>query len=308
MRQAGLLPDQKTAARFADYLFTLGITSKVEPAGDAWAVWVREEGHLERSKHELAEFQANPQDSRYAEVAAAADASRRAEAQQNKRQQQKQVAMRERWNAAASRQTFVTTTLILASVGITLLTRFGDDKGPILQSLYISSAAQPTRTPGGELRWPLGQLVEIRQGEVWRLVTPIFLHFRIGGVPFLHLFFNMYWLYVLGGMLEIRCGSGRLLWLVLALAVASNLGQYLTDGPRFGGMSGVAYGLFGFVWMKSRFDPASGIYIDPGTVFLMMASFVLCYLGTFGNVANTAHGVGLGVGMALGYAPTLVKR
>jgi GlpG protein len=73
-------------------------------------------------------------------------------------------------------------------------------------------------------------------------------------------------------------------------------------------MSGVVYGLFGYAWMKSRFDRGAGIYIDPGTVFMMVAWLVLCYTGTFGSVANTAHSAGLAVGMAIGYFPLLMRR
>ena len=45
--------------------------------------------------------------------------------------------------------------------------------------------------------------------------------------------------------------------LVLVIAALSNLGQYFVSGPNFCGISGVVYGLFGYIWMKGRFDPAS---------------------------------------------------
>ena len=38
---------------------------------------------------------------------------------------------------------------------------------------------------------------DILGGQIWRIITPIFLHFSI-----LHIFFNMYWLYELGGQIE----------------------------------------------------------------------------------------------------------
>ena len=55
----------------------------------------------------------------------------------------------------------------------------------------------------------------------------------------------------------------------------SNVAQYyldvgLEDGglvvqrnPMFGGMSGVLYGLFGYLWMKSRYEPALGLSLNP---------------------------------------------
>ena len=95
--------------------------------------------------------------------------------------------------------------------------------------------------------------------------------------------------------------------MVLAIAVASNLVQYWASGPAFGGMSGVVYGLFGYLWMKSRFDPWSGMHMDQQTVVILIAWFFLCMTGWVGPIANWAHGVGLVVGMAIGYAPTAWK-
>ena len=65
-------------------------------------------------------------------------------------------------------------------------------------------------------------LNDIEHGEIWRLVTPIFLHFGI-----LHLVFNMMAFSALGTMIEIRRGSLRLAVMILVLAVASNVGQFL---------------------------------------------------------------------------------
>ena len=57
MRQAGTLPSKPVSERFATYLLSLGITSKVEPAGVEWAIWVLDENQIPRSKQELDEFQ-----------------------------------------------------------------------------------------------------------------------------------------------------------------------------------------------------------------------------------------------------------
>jgi rhomboid protease GlpG len=93
--------------------------------------------------------------------------------------------------------------------------------------------------------------------------------------------------------------------------VVSNFAQfYITSlyDPRyaygiFGGMSGVLFGLLGYAWMKSRYDPAAEIYVHPNTVLFMMIWLVVCALGLIGHVANWAHSVGLAVGMAIGIAP-----
>ena len=76
----------------------------------------------------------------------------------------------------------------------------------------------------------------------------------------------------MGTAVEERRGPWRFLLLPLVTAVISNLAQYYLDdiswidgglvvkpGPAFGGMSGVLYGLFGYMWMKSRLAPELGL-------------------------------------------------
>ena len=77
--------------------------------------------------------------------------------------------------------------------------------------------------------------------------------------------------------------------------------QYLLSGPSFGGMSGVVYGLLGYIWMQGRFNPASGLSLQPQTVTMMILWFFLCLTGMVGHVANTVHAVGLAGGIAWGF-------
>src|SRR5690606_32056072 len=119
-------------------------------------------------------------------------------------------------------------------------------------------------------------LEPIREGQIWRLISPIFVHFGL-----LHLIFNLYMLSQLGTAIERRRGTAEFGLLVLVTALVSNLAQFALpdvfsvpsaragDGP-FGGMSGVLYGLFGYAWMRSRYDPASGLWLHPQTVMLLM--------------------------------------
>ena len=153
------------------------------------------------------------------------------------------------------------------------------------------------RDPQGLVHWD--GLEAVRRGEVWRLVTPIFLHFG----P-LHLLGNMMWIYYLGTAIEVRRGTMWLAVLVFGSAIVSNLGQYFIEGPSFfGGMSGVVFALFGYVWMKTIYHPMDGLFIDSRNVNLMLLWFVLCTTGAVGPIANGAHGVGLVVGILLGLSP-----
>jgi GlpG protein len=69
----------------------------------------------------------------------------------------------------------------------------------------------------------------------------------------------------------------------------------------FGGMSGVVYALLGYVWMRGKYDPASGLFVPPPTVTMMLIWFVAGWTGILGPIANMAHGAGLVLGMAWGY-------
>jgi GlpG protein len=146
-------------------------------------------------------------------------------------------------------------------------------------------------------------LPEVRHGEVWRLITPIFVHFGI-----LHIVFNMLMLKDLGTMIEVRRGGWSLIGMVIGFGIASNLLQYWYNGPAFGGMSGVLYGLFGYVWMRGRWDPSSGLYLPQQVVMSMMIWFVLCAVNIIPNVANAAHAGGLMAGIIWGLVPRIWTR
>ncbi len=51
----------------------------------------------------------------------------------------------------------------------------------------------------------------------------------------------------LGGDVEKKMGTLKLLNITLATAALSGVGQFLMNGPNFGGLSGVVYGLLGYV-------------------------------------------------------------
>jgi GlpG protein len=65
-------------------------------------------------------------------------------------------------------------------------------------------------------------------------------------------------------------------------------------------MSGVVYGLFGYIWMKGKFDPGDGLMLHSTTIMVMLFWFVFCFFGSL-NIANGAHAGGLAVGTLWGY-------
>ncbi len=139
-------------------------------------------------------------------------------------------------------------------------------------------------------------LPEMRQGQFWRLFTPMFMHFGL-----LHILFNLFWLYEFGTFIENKISSWFLLFLVLSIALFANVMQYIVSGPAFGGMSGVAYGLFGYLWIRAKFDPWSGIYLSQQIVILFLVWLVLCFTGLIGPIANTSHVTGLICGIVIAF-------
>jgi GlpG protein len=138
--------------------------------------------------------------------------------------------------------------------------------------------------------------------EVWRWFTPMFLHFSV-----LHLAFNCAITVELGRRVE-RVLGGLALWLlVLAIAGVSNLAQYALGGsPLFGGLSGVAYGLLGFVLVMNALAPdVSAWQLPRGLAVALLIFLVLFTTGiteAFGLlVANAAHWSGLFTGAVLAF-------
>jgi GlpG protein len=93
-------------------------------------------------------------------------------------------------------------------------------------------------------------------------------------------------------------------------AVTSNVAEYAwSQIPTFGGMSGVLFGVFGYLWIKSEFDPGFGIRLAPTSIAMMLIWFVLCMTTNwFGSIANAAHFAGLVTGIVWSGAPLVWRR
>jgi len=326
MRQLAILPNPEAARTLADYLLTLRIDTHLEPLPEGWAVWVRDEDRMPQAKQELAEFTSNPTDKRFAAARQAAETVRRRQQKQDEEDAARPAPARPAPGAPPrpGPWTFgLMATCVLVFVFHTghLITHNGGFGSPDAVSIllwgHVKGMAEPTSPVQqafsiASFRAGPDDLDQIEHGQVWRLVTPIFLHFGL-----VHLAFNMTMLWQFGAAVEDRRGAWRYLLLVLVVAVISNVAQYYLDvgskdgvlvvqrNPMFGGMSGVLYGLFGYLWMKSRYEPGLGLSLNPRAILWMIAWLFLCMTGTLGNVANTAHVAGLIVGVVIGVAPHL---
>jgi GlpG protein len=286
MRMIGHLKNEASARTFGGYLSSQDIRNMVEPDSEGWAVWIYSEDQIEKGSQALTAYLQNPSDRSFQNAADSAIAS-----EQRQRREQAAFAKRVRTADQIWRRSDVaplTLFLIGASVVVTLFAGLNPSL-PNVRWLLISEGAP-------------GFLPEVQSGQIWRLITPIFIHFGPT-----HLIFNMIILYDLGRLIEIAQGTRRLALLVVLIGIGSNVGQYLIGGPFFGGMSGVLYGMVGYIWLRSHSDPSSGLMISPMTLGVMLVWFFLCLFGIIPGVANGTHAVGLVMGMIWGSFP-MMKR
>lgn len=301
MRQIGTLANEREVQRLADYLLTQGIRINVEQGDEGFGIWAIDEDRVPAAREEFNRFRQNPDDPRYIEAQRQAATIRDELIRKEREGRRNVVDLRRQWSRPRMKP--VTFSLLVICCAVAVATRFQKDldDNPLAQKLSFASY----QIEGNYIRyWGLKQPnSEIRHGEIWRLVTPIFLH--IG--PW-HLLMNMLALQSLGTLIESRRGSWRVALMVIAIAVLSNLAQYAWGGPRFAGISGVVFGLFGYAWMKSEFDPEVGIVIPQSSVMMMLFFLMLCMTGMIGSIANAAHLVGLISGVVIGYWPVARRR
>ena len=194
--------------------------------------------------------------------------------------------------------------LLAASIlgwGATALWSFG-----IYPRFFHLLTFVPFLLAGDEIRF-VPYAVMLASGELWRLLTPSFLHFSLP-----HLIFNLVIAFEFGRRAESVLGSVGFGLLVLVLALVSNLAQFfVVPTPLFGGLSGVNYGLVGLVAARLVRDPHEARWrTPPALIVLLVVSLVLFSFG-FGEllgiqIANAAHWGGFLTGLIVGYsAPRL---
>jgi GlpG protein len=155
--------------------------------------------------------------------------------------------------------------------------------------------------------------IKIREGQIFRLFTPCLLH-----AGFLHILFNMLWLWFLGKQMEPRLKFLRYTLFILITGVLSNVVQYLMGGPYFLGFSGVVLAMAGYIYVREKSAPWEG-YMVPRGVFLFIgiyvgAMFILQFISFLIQIykpsiafspaiANSAHISGAIFGMILAKMP-----
>jgi GlpG protein len=282
MRHLTSFDDPEIARALSEVLYAANIDSDVRVGeGNACSLWVLSERDLPRAEAILRAFVAQPPRAAHKSVPAPPKAARR--------------TLGER-----AKQSPVTYALLAICAIVALLTHFGE-KRDLVSQLTIASFERSVDL----LRWdPYRDLLH---GELWRLITPIFIHFGVA-----HLVLNGMCVMDLGAATERFQGRWHHTALVLWSAAVSNMAQLVFGrSPLFGGMSGVVYAYIGYLWLRGRADPSSGIHLPTSWLAFWLGWMALGFSGLLNSVvamANYAHLGGLLAGGAYGYVAALIAR
>ena len=280
MRLVGAFTDKNLAKRFCGYLIGAGMESQLREGEHGFEVWVLDNHNLDEAKQSYAEFNRNPQDPIYETKHKDNVRKQRARDRDLKRH------YRQYFPRPGGNQ--ITISLIVICVVIYLLS-FSPFGRAIFYYLYLS-------LPGYSA-------LSVWRLQPWRLFTPMFLHFSIW-----HILFNMFWLYDFGTLIETKDKKLFYIFFILFASLLSGLLQFVIAGPYFGGMSGVVYALFAYIWISSKYNLRSGYYMSNQIVIWMLGWFILCFTGFLGPVANFGHLGGLAAGCIVAYVRKLMKR
>lgn len=261
------LNNPRMAQAFIDYMASRHIDVQMMPEGEGqFALWLTDSQLLVEVEAELNHFLSDPSNSKYQAASWDMAESRKSQFRYN------------------SPSMFA---MIKAKAGpVTLLVMLACSVIFVMQQLGAGNAVFSM------LHFPAftGQ-----EWQLWRWISHALLHFSV-----MHIAFNLLWWWQLGGDIEQRLGTGKLLQLFVVSAALSGAGQYWVEGANFGGLSGVVYALVGYLWMLGYKAPQLGLNMPKPIIGFMLVWLVLGFMQPFMAIANTAHLVGLLSGVAIG--------
>lgn len=208
---------------------------------------------------------------------------------------------------AAGRQGYVTRTLIALNVLMMLLSIASDRGGDAAVGGSGFGGLLGGSTPLTDWGAVLGQAVfadgtigGIAQGQWYRLVTAMFLHYGL-----VHLLLNMWALWVLGRTLEAVLGPLRFLALYLIAGLGGNVAVYLFSpvNQASAGASTAIFGLFAAIFVIMRRLGRDTSAIVPILVINLIFTFTVPHISVAGHLGGLA--VGALMALVLAYAPRM---
>jgi membrane associated rhomboid family serine protease len=138
----------------------------------------------------------------------------------------------------------------------------------------------------------------VAEGEYYRLLTSIFLHYGI-----FHLLLNMYALWIVGGALEPLLGRVRFLALYLLSGLGGGVATYLfaSMGSISAGASGAVFGLFAAFYITMRRLGRDTSMITVILIINFVITFLVPNISVWGHLGGFLVGGLIALGLA--YAP-----
>ncbi|WP_303963771.1 rhomboid family intramembrane serine protease [Succinatimonas hippei] len=267
--EVGVIAHKDLALTFADYLVSININAIVrEKLGGNYSVCVDNELALYRAQTEFAEFARDSLNQKYKKAA-----------WQRGRVLRKRPEIKARGFTLFSIELISFTTAVEAVCVLVYLLMFVS-KPWIIEALGLYDS----------------RLIS-EDFALYRFITPAFMHFSI-----MHIGFNLVMWEAFARPIERYLGTVKLIGLFVLIALLSNIAQlwFLPTGAVFGGMSGVVYGLIGYMAVLSlRKDLPYKLYIPKG---LFTVSLLFIALGFFmDGIANFCHLGGIAAGALCGF-------
>ncbi len=262
------------AQAFVDYLKSLGIEATISISEQGAEIHILNPDAFHRAQQELLLFQENPNHERYFEASWLVQDEVDEKINQQFSRFYKGIPL----SRIISQTGWVTKTVFVLCALVFFITNQGADVKARAPFMFFANNE-----------------MLLTSLEIWRWISPAFVHFGI-----LHFLFNLSAWWIFAGLVERVHSSLRLFALFLICGVISNWVQFYWVGDRFGGLSGVVYGVLGYLWFYQRFSTQPPFRIPQGLVVFMLIALAFGFTGVM-NTANQAHLSGLLCGCFLGY-------
>jgi len=196
----------------------------------------------------------------------------------------------------AGRKPLATYGIIAACVGCFLI-----DRASAVLFYGFSSSYSGLLT-----QWGMRYNPAIAEGQVWRLLTPAFLH---AGIT--HLLFNMFALAIWGPVAETLYGRWKYLLILTASAVMGSALGFAFSGSASVGASGALFGLFGSLLAIRRqnrafYDRTFGMHVLIFAAISLVSGFITPSIDNYGHIGGLVGGYLAGV--CLGFGTRRLRR